>query len=79
MGASVVDRAPPPSREDVRDRRVAVFVAVLLGAGAVLAGVHGDTELAEVCAVLAGLLVVVALSLAALPALSSWPCRRRRR
>ncbi|MGD0833784.1 MAG: hypothetical protein ABSA40_05075 [Candidatus Dormibacteria bacterium] len=77
MGAPAVDPTLPPSPEDVRDRRVAVFVAVLLGAGAALAGVHGDSVLADVCAVLAGLLLIVALSLCSLPALARRRSRRR--
>jgi hypothetical protein len=62
---------------DVRDRRAAALMATLLVAGAAGAATHGDVELAEVCAVLAVLLLVMALSIRAAPALGDWWSRRR--
>ena len=61
---------------DLRDRRVAALMATLLAGGAAGAATQGDVELAEVCAVLAVLLLVIALSIRAGPVLGEWWSRR---
>jgi len=70
--------APSGPADDglTRDRDCAIADAVLLGAGSVIACLHGEIELGRVCGVLGGLLAVVAASLWATPRLTARRARR---
>ena len=75
MGSSLPDSHA--ADESAGDAECAIAVAVLLGAGAVVAGLNGEIELGQVCGVLGMLLAVVAGSLWVAPRLSARSARRR--